>query len=341
MPPASAAPPRILAVRFSSLGDLILATPLLRAIRATHPRAEVTLVTRRDYVPLFAQSPRVTEVIGYDPATPLRALARELRQRRFTHRLDLHGSLRSALLRRLVGGRWGSYPKHRIARSLLVRTKRDFYRDRRHVAERYFDAARSLGVRPDGGPPEIFLHRDALAAADRFLADHRLGQDRTLVSLIPGAAHATKEWPEHHWHDLVRQVTGAGMDAVILGGGKEETMAARLVETSGGRAVSAAGQFDIQGTAALLKRSRCAAGGDTGVMHLSTAVGTPVVTLLGPTVGAFGFLPYHARATVLERQLPCRPCSKMGGPRCPLGHHDCLETIPPAEVLQAIRKLPR
>ena len=76
-------------------------------------------------------------------------------------------------------------------------------------------------------------------------------------------------------------------------------------------------------------------------MHLSTAVGTPVVTLLGPTVGAFGFLPYRTRATVLERDLPCRPCSKMGGPSCPLGHHDCLHTILPAEVLQALRTLPR
>jgi heptosyltransferase-2 len=341
VPPASSAAPRILAVRFSSLGDLILTTPLLRAIRTAHPRAEVTLVTRREYVPLFAQSPRLTEVIGYDSHTPLRTLAGRLREGRFTHRLDLHGSLRSVLLRRLVGGRWGTYPKHRIARSVLIRTKRNVYRDQRHVAERYFDAARRLGVQPDGEPPEIFLHRDALAAADRFLAEHRLGQDRTLVSLIPGAAHATKEWPEPHWRDLVRQLTGAGMDAVILGGAREQAVAARLAEAGGERAVSAAGLFDIQGTAALLKRSRCAAGGDTGVMHLATAVGTPVVTLLGPTVGAFGFLPYHARATVLERELPCRPCSKMGGPSCPLGHHDCLETIPPAEVLQALRKLPR
>jgi len=341
VPPAQPVPPRVLAVRFSSLGDLILTTPLFRAIRSAHPRAEVTLVTRREYVPLFAQSPRITEVIGYDPDTPLRALARDLRRRRFTHRLDLHGSLRSATLRLLVGGRWGRYPKHRLARTVLIRTKRNIYRDHRPVAERYFDAARRLGVAPDGDPPEVFLHRDAVTAADAFLREHRLGQDRTLVALIPGAAHATKEWPEHHWHELLSLVTGAGMDVVILGGNKEAEMAGRLAAAGGSRVASAAGRFDIQGTAALLKRARCAAGGDTGVMHLSTAVGTPVVTLLGPTVAAFGFLPYRGRATVLERDLPCRPCSKMGGPRCPLGHHDCLEGIAPATVLQAIRTLPR
>ena len=333
--------PNVLAVRFSSLGDLILTTPLFRAIREAHPRARVTLVTKQEFVPLFSQNPRITEVIGLAPGASLRPLAAELRRHRFTHRLDLHGSLRSRALRLLVGGRWGGYPKRRVARELLIRTKRDVYRDRRHVAERYFDAAGSLGVRPDGGPAEVFLHQDAVRAADAFLQRHRVGQGRTLVAFVPGAAHATKEWPEQHWHDLIGLGAGAGMDIVILGGPKERALGSRLAAAGGDGVASAAGQFDLQGTGALLRRARAAVAGDTGVMHLATAVGTPVVTLLGPTVGAFGFLPYQARATVLERDLSCRPCSKMGGPVCPLGHHRCLDTITPADVLEAIRKLPR
>jgi lipopolysaccharide heptosyltransferase II len=338
VPPAD---PNILVVRFSSLGDLILTTPLFRAIRQSHPRARITLVTKREFVPLFSHNPRVTEVIGLAPGAPLQPLARELRRRGFTHRLDLHGSLRSRALRWLVGGQWAGYPKHRVAREALIRWKRDVYRDRRHVAERYFDAARRLGVQPDGGPAEVFLHQDAVRAADAFLRQHAMGQDRTLVAFVPGAAHATKEWAERHWHDLIGLATGTGMDVVVLGGRKEAELGARLAAAGGDGVVSAAGEFDIQGTGAILKRARAAVAGDTGVMHLATAVGTPVVTLLGPTVGAFGFLPYQARATVLERSLPCRPCSKMGGPACPLGHHRCLEEIAPAEVLEAIRKLPR
>jgi lipopolysaccharide heptosyltransferase II len=336
-----AADPNILAVRFSSLGDLILTTPLFRAIRQAHPRARITLVTRREFIPLFSQNPRISEVIGLAPGEPLRHLARELRRRGFTHRLDLHDSLRSRALRLLVGGRWSSYPKHRITREVLIRTKRNVYRDRRHVAERYFDAAASLGVRPDGGPAELFLHQDAVRAADTFLHQHRLGQDRTLVAFVPGAAHATKQWPEHHWHDLVGLATGAGMDVVILGGPKERQLGGRRAAAGGEGVASAAGDFDFQGTGALLRRVRAAVAGDTGVMHLATAVGIPVVTLLGPTVGAFGFLPYQARATLLERDLACRPCSKMGGAACPLKHHDCLDTIRPDEVLEALRKLPR
>ncbi len=100
-----------------------------------------------------------------------------------------------------------------------------------------------------------------------------------------------------------------------------------------------AGRFGLQGTGALLKRSRALVSGDTGVMHMATGVGTPVVALFGPTVEAFGFFPYRARSRVLERDLPCRPCSRMGGPACPLGHHDCLRGILPDAVQAALAAL--
>lgn len=342
MPPAprSPAPPRILAVRFSAIGDLVLTTPLFRAIRTRHPQAHVTVVTRSSFLPLLADNPRINTVIGWDPATPFRELVADLKARSFSHRLDLHGSLRSARLRRALGGRWGGYPKRRLARAILIRTKRNLYRDHRHVAERYFDAARGLDVHPDGGPAELFLRREAFAAADHFLAAHGLGQERTLLAVAPGAAHATKRWPERHWLALMGRLT-ARADVVILGGAAEREIAERMAAAGGARAASAAGHFDLQGTAALIKRARSLAAGDTGVMHMASAVGTPVVALFGPTVQAFGFTPYRARATILERlDLTCRPCSKMGGPRCPLGHHRCLEEILPDDVEAALRQLP-
>lgn len=332
--------PRILAVRFSAIGDIVLTTPLLRAIRTVHPQAHVTFVTRSAYAPLLSDNPRVDEVIGWDGHSPLGGLIRDLKSREFTHRLDLHGSLRSGRIRRALGGRWGRYPKHRIARTVLIRTKRNLYRDTRHVAERYFDAAKRLGVRPDGAPAELYLRREAFAAADAFLAAHRLGRERTLLAVAPGAAHATKQWPERHWTALVGRLT-ARADVVILGGAAEADLAARLAEAGGERAASAAGAFDLQGTGALIKRARALAAGDTGVMHMATAVGTPVVALYGPTVEAFGFFPYRARAAVLQRSdLACRPCSAMGGPRCPLGHHRCMEEILPDDVADALRRLP-
>lgn len=341
MPPETPDAPRILVVRFSSLGDLILITPLLRSIRQRHPRAHVTLVTRAEYASLFVQNPRVDELVTWDGREPLTGLIAKLRTTRWTHRLDLHGSLRSRWIRFRLGGVWGGYPKHRRARMTLIKRKRDVYRDRRHVVERYFDAARGLEVVPDDKPAEIFFHNDALRAADQFLREAGVGLDRTLVAVVPGASHATKRWPEEYWHQLVTTLVATGRDVVVLGGRQEEAIGRRLADTGGARTVSAAGLFDLQGTAALLKRSRGVAVGDTGLMHLATAVGTPAVVLLGPTVAQFGFTPYRARATILERQLDCRPCSAHGGEQCPLGHHRCLVDILPDEVADAFRRLPQ
>ncbi len=336
-------PPSILAVRFSAIGDILLTTPLLRALKGRHPDARVTFVTRAAFAPLLAHNPRVDEVIGWEPATPLAQLAGALRARSFTHRLDLHGSLRSAGLRWRLGGRWGRYPKHRAARFALVRWKRDLYRDRRPVAERYFDAANAvgLGLEPDGGPLECFLPRPATVAAEEFLAASGIGRARQLIALAPGAAHFTKRWPEHHWVALVRELVVLGNDVVTVGGPDDAAAAGRVAAAADGGGTSAAGRFDLLGTAALLKRARALVAGDTGVMHLATAVGTPVVALFGPTVERFGFFPYRAKAAVLERDLPCRPCSAHGSAECPLRHHRCLQDLTPDLVLAALRRLPR
>ncbi|HKP30597.1 MAG TPA: lipopolysaccharide heptosyltransferase II [Gemmatimonadales bacterium] len=332
--------PHILAVRFSSLGDLVLTTPLFRAIKRAHPSARITILTRSEYVPLFAHNPRIARVIGWDGETSLRSITRELRRTEWTHRLDLHGSLRSHLVRRLVGGRWHGYPKRRLARAIQVRFKKDVYRDRRHVVERYFDAAQGLGATPDNLPPEVFVQMEGASAADRFLRESGIA-DRTLVALVPGAAHFTKRWPEHHWVALTEMLVARGLAVLVLGGKAEVEVADRLVAVAGRRGASAAGKFDLAGTAALLKRVRVAIAGDTGVMHLATAVQAPVVALLGPTVRGFGFTPWNGRSTIIERDLDCRPCSKMGGPACPLGHHHCLEWITAEDVAEAVRRLPQ
>jgi heptosyltransferase-2 len=337
----SGVPPNILLVRFSAIGDILLLTPLLRALRRRHPDARITMVTRTPFLPLLAHNPHLNELIGWEPGTSLRALGRQLRERRFSHQLDLHGSLRSRRLSWHTGGRWTTYPKHRLARSILIRTKRDVYRDRRPVAERYFDAARELDVAPDGGSLELFLPRGALEGAQAFLTEHAIGASRQLIAVAPGAAHFSKRWPPHHWIALVRRLVEAGNDVVVLGGPADQAIGVAVAGAVEPHAASAAGAFDLLGSAALLKRSRGLVSGDTGLMHLATAVGTPVVALFGPTVEQFGFFPYRAKAAVLQRELGCRPCTAHGGPVCPLRHHRCLQDIQPADVLEALRKLPR
>lgn len=336
----SAPPPSVLAVRFGAMGDLILATPLFRAIRRRHPDATLTVVTKSRWTSLLDANPHVTEVIGWDEEMSLRTLAARLRPGRHTHRLDLHGNLRSRALRLLVGGRWRGYPKRRLARWWLIRARQDRFRDRRHVAERYFDAARSLQVAPDGGPPEVFLTQPALRAADAVLRSGGHDETNTLLAFAPGAAHATKRWPIAHWQDLARRLANEEVDLVVVGGPEDRPLG-EAIRASLPRAINAAGSATPLETAALLKRARAAVSGDTGLMHLATAVGTPVAALFGPTVEAFGFTPYASRADILQLDLACRPCTAHGGPRCPLGHHRCLVDLTPEAVAAALRKLPR
>jgi lipopolysaccharide heptosyltransferase II len=331
--------PDILAVRFSSLGDLLLTTPLLRAIRERHPEARLTFVVRTDMADALRDNPRLTELITWDHGSPLRHLAGRLRGRRWTHRLDLHGSLRSLALRRLVGGRWSGYPKHRLRRAMIIRSRRRLGGALPPVAQRYFAAARGLDVTPDAGGLEFHIPPPAIEAADRFLAAHALGGlDRPLVALGIGAAHFTKRWPLEHWMTLARRLAPAN-DLVVLGGTAEREAGEAVAAAAAGRAVNAAGAFALPGTAALLRRSRAVVVGDTGVLHLATAVGTPVAALYGPTVREFGFFPYHARAQIVEHDLACRPCSAYGGPVCPLGHHRCLVDLLPAQVADALHVL--
>jgi heptosyltransferase-2 len=136
----------------------------------------------------------------------------------------------------------------------------------------------------------------------------------------------------------VRRSLNDGLAVVIVGGADDAALGAALADGGTGRVVSSAGAFGLQATGALLHRARALVSGDTGVMHMATAVGTPVLALFGPTVEAFGFFPYTRKAGVLELPLPCRPCTSQGGPVCPLGHHRCMVDLQPEIVHETLRR---
>jgi heptosyltransferase-2 len=326
---------RVLCVRFSSIGDVLLTTPLVRALHHRHPEAELYFVTKRAMAPLVIENPHLTGVVTLDPNERITDLARRLRALGPTHGLDLHGSLRSAALRLLVPCQWSGYSKRKLARTALISTKINLYGKHVPVPERYFEAARAarLDVEPDGGPPHFFLAPAARDRVARWLADQ--GVNQPFAAVAPGAAHATKRWPVRHWRALTERLTQLGYAVIALGGVGDRDVAAALGPT----VKNAAGEFTLQETGACLARAAVLISGDTGVMHMATGVGTRVVALFGPTVELFGFFPYHGRTTVLEQDLSCRPCSAMGSERCPLGHHRCLEDILPDQVAAAVQRL--
>jgi heptosyltransferase-2 len=321
MPPG----PHILVVRFSSLGDVVLTTPLLRALRRRHPGASVTFVVSARFADLLAGNPGVTRVVAVPPDEAVAALARRLAPGGFDVQIDLQDSWRSRRLRRRLGGRWGTVNRRRGARLLLIWFGMDRYGTIVPMAERYVGAARALDLTPDGGPPEVFPQPADEAQAARLAPPG-------FVALAPGAGHASKRWPPAHWHALAHRLLAAGHTVVAVGDEAERG----LLEAPG---VVPAYGLPLLVTAALLQRARVVVANDSGLLHLATAVGRPVVALVGPTVRAFGFFPHAARAEVLERALACRPCSPFGSDHCPLGHHRCMIEIAPAAVWDALERV--
>lgn len=330
--------PDVLVVRFSAIGDILLTTPLLRAIRTRHPAARIAVLTKEQYVPLLSHNPYVNEVLGIAPDEGIRDVARRIHGVRYTHLLDLHGNLRSHALRRLAPGPWRSYAKRRLERALLITVKRDVYGGETPVAERYFEAATALEVEPDGGPPDFFIGEEADGRATERLFELALGEDRPIVAMAPGAAHATKRWPEEYWVDLARRIIPTGADVAVLGGPDDAELGRRISGLGGGNVASVAGTLGLQETGAVIRRAEVLISGDTGVMHMATGVGTPVVALFGPTARQFGFSPYRSSAGVVELDLPCRPCSAHGSARCPLGHHRCMKQMLPDLVYAALAR---
>jgi heptosyltransferase-2 len=303
---------------------VVLTTPLLRAIGARHPQADITFVVQSRYADLLAGNPAVTRVVGVEPREPVEALARRLRAPAYEARIDLQDSFRSRRLRRLLGGTWGVVNRRRAARWALIWLGLDLYRTRVPAAEQFFQPAAELDVRPDGRPAEVFPTADDEKRAAALVPEG-------VVALIPGARWANKRWPAAHWRVLADRLIARGLRLVAVGSAEEQPLL-------GGPGVIDAYGLPFRATAAVLRRARVVVGNDTGLMHLATAVGRPVIVLAGPTVGAFGYLPYRVAAQVLDRPLHCRPCTASGSHHCPLGHHRCMIDITPEAVAQAVER---
>jgi heptosyltransferase-2 len=277
-------------------------------------------VTKGPYTSLLRTHPAVNRLHALPPGGKLSDLAAVIRGESYDVLLDAHGNLRSRMLRALVPGSWSVLKKHRVSRFLA--TWSAVPASPPHLVDRYMALGSTIGVTADDQPADVYAD-DADTVAARNLAPD------DYVVLAPGAQHWTKRWPPDRWADLAGLIRRQGYQVVGLGLSHEAPLLPPNV------AVSAFGHPLGVGIA-LCERARAVVAHDSGLMHVATAVRTPVVAIYGPTAPNLGYAPYRAEARLVSNELPCRPCSVYGGDRCPAGHHRCMTSLTAEDVLRAL-----
>lgn len=327
--------PRILAIRFGALGDLVLATCVIDALAAEYPGCAIEFVTKSEFAPLLDSDPRLARVIRFDGN--LMRLLRETRRGRYDAIFDLHDTPRSRVVawaaRADVRRRFDKRSRER--RALLARPPRS----RPAASPRLRGGVVGWYGEMFGGralTPRLIVDAH-VAAARGLLADAGVGEG--FVAIAPFAGRRTKEWPDDATVALVGalQAEGSGgargAGVALIGGGAERARLEALAREGGAPLLAP----PLAALPAILSLASLLVTTDSAPLHVAEAVGTPVVALFGPTVRGFGFAPRDVRSVVVEiEDLECRPCALHGGDACPLGHHRCLREIDPARVAAAV-----
>jgi len=329
---------KILVIRLSSLGDLVLMVPMLRALRAGFPAAEIHLLCKEKYTGLFEGSDCVDRIIVMKTGGlgELMRIRSWLSLERYDVIIDAHNVIRSNLLfHTLSAPKKFQLRKSDLKKLLLIRGKTNFYGTAVSQSGRYRELARRLGVDLRETFEELVVPETAVRGAERALASSHVSSGR-LIAFAPGARWGTKRWPEECYAELISEVSRLGYHAVIIGGLDDAAANARVARMSNRAPLDLTGRLSILESAAVLKRSGALVTNDSAPLHLAEAVGTPVVAFFGPTVREFGYYPRLVRSKVLEVSLPCRPCSRNGARQCPYGTVECLTAIGPSAALETL-----
>jgi lipopolysaccharide heptosyltransferase II len=339
---------RTLIIRLSSIGDVILASPLIRLLRKRFPQGQIDFLVKREYADLVRFNPHLRNVIELDARggfAELRALKRKLRQEKYDTVIDIQGNLRSVFLRAGLSANVLKVNRRRLARFLLVNFKWNAYRTSPPVPVRYLETVRSAGIVDDGDGLELFIPEETCTRVQKHLSDAGVDSQKGVVGLCPGAKHATKRWLPQRFAQLAIALLSEDVHKIlILGGGDDRDLCAsieeQVVRSTGKQncVVNLAGAFSLLETSSAMDACDTIVANDSGLLHLAAARKRDVVAIFGSTVREFGFYPYGTENKVIERRnLYCRPCSHIGGETCPEGHFRCMEEITVEEVLNAVR----
>lgn len=329
---------KILVIRFSSLGDIVLTTALFPNLKARWPDADVTVLTKAPFVSVFDNNPHVDHVRMFDPARQsFTQLANEIRQEKYDIVIDLHGNLRSWTVRLFAGAPVTVVVnKATLARYQVVYLKRVPEVLRRSVRERILDCLKPLDVPLISTETQLFPK-----PARTLLEAHGIPAGVKLIGIAPGAKHKTKRWIPIRFAEAANRLGEIPNSMVVLLGDKSDRPVAEAISSQIKVPVkNLVGWTSLAELMGIVSHLSVLLTNDSALMHIGEALKIPLVAVFGPTVRPLGFAPYRDTSRVAEViNLSCRPCTFHGDEKCPLGHHKCMNDIETDAVLFAASDL--
>jgi ADP-heptose:LPS heptosyltransferase len=310
---------KILVIRFSSIGDIILTTPVLRALK-TQKNAELHFLTKEKYRTLLESNPYVDKIFSF--GEKLEEVIPVLKKEKYDFVVDLHKNLRSLRVKRALKRPAASFPKANSEKWLMVQFKINRL-PKEHIVDRYFYAVKALGVKNDGKGLDYFIPEEDYVD----LKEYPLLHQKKYVAMAIGGQHFTKIFPAEKAAAVISRLAYP----VVLLGGKEDNETGQRIKAlcAQEKVLNACGKLNIHQSASLVRQSGLVISNDTGLMHIAAAFKKPIISIWGNTIPEFGMAPYEPKeeykvVTAQVAGLKCRPCSKIGYDKCPKKHFRCM-----------------
>lgn len=328
---------KFLIIRFSSIGDIVLTTPVIRCLKKQVPDAEVHFLVKDKFLSVVEHNPYIDKI--HMLAHSWELMIEELKTENYDYIIDLHHNTKTLRVKRALsagpGGKKKSFSfyKLNIQKYFYTAFKINML-PKIHIVDRYLKTVESFGVKNDVAGLDYFIGPDEIKKED-IPASHSAGY----IACVIGAAHGTKRWPVHKWKEFCEKINHPVM---LLGGDEDVASGNEIAAIDSVKIYNACGKFHINESADLVRKAKVVITNDTGLMHIAAAFKRPIISLWGNTVPSFGMTAYygddHIRATVMQtNKLWCRPCSKIGYEKCPLGHFKCMENIDADEVINKVK----
>ncbi|MCK9480523.1 MAG: glycosyltransferase family 9 protein [Bacteroidia bacterium] len=316
---------KILVVRFSSIGDIVLTTPVLRCIKSQIQDVELHFATKAQYKSLVSYNPYIDQLHLLE--SDFSAFVKTIKKERFDFVVDLHHNLRTCRMKAMLQTKSKSFHKLNFQKWLTVRTKNKKYMPNLHIVDRYMETVKSLGVTYDNKGLDFFEGNETLPIELQEIS----AQPYHAVAI--GGSYFTKRMPVEKLAQLLFKSTYP----LILLGGKEDSAQGELLTTllQNKKVYNLCGKLTLIQSAIMVKHCFKLITHDTGLMHIGAAFDKPTISIWGNTIPEFGMYPFFANdsesakhSVILEvKNLSCRPCSKLGFDHCPRGHFKCMRDI--------------